>query len=306
MQWQRKLQQLKPQIGKRRPTKPIQSSKNQDFTLDQSIEDVQEQLRETRELLAKLEEEVNSQRHQSQWYERREEQVAKDRQEEHKHRRSEEMDRKARRQEKERLEKERLEKERLEKERLEKKRLEKERLEKERLDKERRERKEKKRRELEQAAYNERIHQRSQKVREERERKKSEREQKEKEEWDQSWTKYQERWVDFRAYASSEGNVRDAIRGAIRDAIPWPVKSGSYRDVNASNVKEFLRRAVPRDANKAKLMRKECQKWHPDKIHYLLRGSQLTGVDQMMFDMICREITDLLNNSAGRSAEFLG
>jgi hypothetical protein len=142
------------------------------------------------------------------------------------------------------------------------------------------------------------MRQRAQKVREEREREKREREQKEREEWDQSWKKYQELWVHFKASAPGERNVQDAI--------PWPVKSGSYRDVTASKVKEFLERAVPMDAHRAKLLRKECLKWHPDMICRLLRGYQLTEVNQMMVDMICRVVTDLLNNSAGRSAEFLG
>ena len=287
MQWQRKLQQL-PQIGERKPTKPIKRSKKQEFIKDQSVGDVKEQLREARELLAKLQGEINNERHQDQGSERREEQVAKDREEERERRRSEKMEREARTREKERLEKERLEKERLEKKRLEK----------ERLDKERIEREEKKRREREQAANNERIRQRAQKVREEREREKREREEKEGEEWGQSWIKYQERWVHFRASASREGN--------IKDVIPWPVKSGSYCDVTASKVKEFLERAVPRDTHRAKLLRKECLKWHPDMICRWLRGYPLTEVNQMMVDMICRVITDLLNNSSGRSAEFLG
>ncbi len=92
----------------------------------------------------------------------------------------------------------------------------------------------------------------------------------------------------------------------MRDEIPWPVKSGSYKDVRDGKVHEFLTKAVPRDANVAKVTRKECQKWHPDAMHRLLRGSQLTDVDQMMLDMICRKVTGLLNASAGRSADFLG
>jgi hypothetical protein len=266
-QWQRKLQQLKPQIGERKPTKPVQSSRKQESVQEQSMKDLLKQLREGRELLAELQKEMNSQRQRGL--------------------------------EKERVEKDRVEKERLEKERLQKERLEKERLEKERLEKEKREREEKKQREREQAASNERIRQRAQKSREQRQREKREKEQKERDEWDQSWTKYQEGWVHFRtSTAPREGN--------LRDVIPWPVKSGSHRDVTRSNVEEFLQKAVPSDANVAKVMRKECQKWHPDMIHRLLRGAQLTDVDQMMVDMICRVVTDLLNKSARRSAEFLG
>jgi hypothetical protein len=282
-QWQSKIQQL-PDIEDSKPARSIKSSKKQEPERDESKDALKEQLREMRELLARLQEEINSQRYQDQKYQRVDEQLEKDREEEESRRwRREEKDKKAKRQEKERLEKERLEKERLEKERLEK---------------ERREREEKKRRESEQAASNERIRTRAQKLRQEREREERETKQKEREEWGQSWTKYQERWVRFKASTSREGD--------FRDAIPWPVKSGSYRDVKASNVKEFFERAVPKDANMARVMRKECQKWHPDMINRLPRSSQLTDVDRMMVDMICREITKLLNASADRSAQFLG
>jgi hypothetical protein len=290
MQWQRKLQQLKPEDGERSPAKNIQSNKNQQFIQDPSIRDLKEQLREMRELLARLQEDANSQRHQYSGSERGEAQVSKDRQEEErKRRRSEEREREARK-----------EKERLERERLEKERLERERLERERLEKERRKREEQKQREREreQAADNERTRQRAQKKREERAREKREKEQKEREEWDQLWTTYQERWVSFRASASTETN--------IRDAIPWPVKSGSYRDVKASNVKQFFQKAVPADANVATLMRKECLKWHPDMISRLLRDSQLNDADKLMIDVICTVVTDSLNSCAGRSAPFLG
>jgi len=301
MQWQRKLQQLKPEIGERRPANNIQSNKNQQFIQDPSIQDLKEQLREMRELFARMQEDAISQRHQYSGYDRGEAQVAKDRQEEERRRRrSEEREREARR-EKERVERERLEKERLERERLERERLERERLERERLEKERREREEQKQREREReqaAADNERTRQRAQKRREEREREKREKEQKEREEWDQLWTTYQERWVSFKASASTETNVRDAI--------PWPVKSGSYRDVKASNVKQFFQKAVPADANVATLMRKECLKWHPDRINRLLRDFQLSDADKMMVDMICTVVTDSLNSCAGRSAPFLG
>ena len=128
--------------------------------------------------------------------------------------------------------------------------------------------------------------------------KKPERAQKEREEWDQSWAKYQDRWVNFRASASREEN--------IRDAIPRPVKSGSYGDVVVSAVQEFMQMAVPRDADTAKLMRKECQKRHPDMVSSWLRGAILTAVDRITVGMICRVVTDVLNKAAGRSSEFLG
>ncbi|KAH6664489.1 putative reticulocyte-binding protein 2 like protein a [Halenospora varia] len=286
MQWQRKIPLLKPQIGEQKPAKPVQSSRLQEPARDRRVEDLRDQLKEMRDAIAKLREEIDSPRHQSQECEGPEERAVKDLQEEErKQRRSEERKREARRKESERLEKGRLEKER---------------LEKECLAKEKREKEEKQRREREEAAANERIRQRAQKVREEREREKRKKEQKERKEWDQLWAKYQERWAQFKASAS------DIREGNIRDAIPWPVKSGLYRDAKDSNVKEFFQKAVSRDEDMAKLMRKECLKWHPDRRCTWLRDAQLSDVDKMMVDMICRVVTELLNGSARRSSEFLG
>jgi len=47
-------------------------------------------------------------------------------------------------------------------------------------------------------------------------------------------------------------------------------------------------------------------KWHPDRTCIWLRDAQLSDADKMVVDMICRVVTDLLNESAGRSSEFLG
>lgn len=276
MQWQRKIQQLQ-RVEERRPAKPTVSTRDQDIEHDQSIESLREQLREMREFLAQFREEANERQYQR--HDQPEAPAGNNRQEEE-------------------LKRQKREERNAELRRLEKKRLEKQRLEKEQLEKEKKETEEAQQRASKQAASNERIRLRAQKLREEREREKRQKEEAEKKNWDQSWNKYQERWVQFRASTSHEKPTRDTT--------PWPVKSGSYRDVNASNVKEFFERAVPKDANMAKLMRKECRNWHPDVSFLSLGGSQLTETDRMMVDMICRVVTGLLNGSAGRSAEFLG
>jgi hypothetical protein len=80
-------------------------------------------------------------------------------------------------------------------------------------------------------------------------------------------------------------------------------KSGG--DVKASNVEEFLKRAVAKEGkNGAKIIKKECLKWHPDALNHMLRGAQLLDVDQMMIDMICQVLTDMLNSSGGRNLSF--
>jgi hypothetical protein len=136
----------------------------------------------------------------------------------------------------------------------------------------------------------------AQKLREQRERKEresAEKAKKEREEWDQAWQRYEERWVSFKA-----GQCETA---SIKDSVPWPVKSGLYKDVKASSVREFLKMAVPRDADRSKMMRLECKKWHPDSRHHWVQGKQLAGADLMMVEMICRQATDMLNEARKQS-----
>jgi hypothetical protein len=206
---------------------------------------------------------------------------------------------------KERVERERVEKERIEQERLKKAQLEKDRLEKERLEKERveqeqadREREEKERRDKEERekkadqkrqwdADNERMRQNAL-------RKKREKEEKEKAEREQAWANYQQKWVDF--------NDCDPNGGPIRDSMPWPVFSGLYCDVKAPAVKEFFEKAVPSNMDRVRVMRKECLKWHPDKVYCIPRDSLFSAVDRLMIDLICREVIVQLSVATGKSA----
>jgi hypothetical protein len=313
-QWKRKLQQLKrhSETREERTRMPPRNKKQDSEKVQkQSINEVRRRMRELEELLASLEQERDEEDGQSSGQVGREERCAQRRRTAEQTRQmDEEIQRKAKREEKRRMEKERLEEERLEEERLEEKRLERERLERKRKEEERlrkerleKERDDTNRRKQEQAAHNERIRQRAQKRREDQEREKREAELREQEEFDQAWSKYQSLWTAFKASSSNTTSVE----GNIREAIPWPVKSGSHRDVNASNVRDFLQRAVAKEGNNSsRILRKECQKWHPDKMDRLLRGVKLTDVDRMMIEMICRVVTELLNKSSGRSSEFLG
>ncbi|PVH79924.1 hypothetical protein DL98DRAFT_515809 [Cadophora sp. DSE1049] len=182
--------------------------------------------------------------------------------------------------------------ERREREEQEKERIERERVEKERKDQEDAKRK----RDAENAASNERIRQRARERAEKAAREKREKEEREQAEWDQAWVKYQDKWAKFRV--SSSGDVD------LREAIPWPVKSGLLRDVAFSNVKTFLENSLPKGTDRAKLLRKECQKWHPDSVCRWSRASEMTDSYRMSTDMICKVVTDMLNVSSGRSSDF--
>lgn len=287
--WQSNIRLLVSQQGLRtdngEPTsnnaRPTRAHKMEDKS--QRMQDMEDELEEMRELLAKLQEEVKSQRHNARRHSHWDEQGTKKREEEERKRKDAEEEKK--RQEKEQEENEKRERERQENEKKERERKEAQQRQRQR----------------EQAEYNERIRQRAQKRREEEERQKREKEQREQEEWTRAWETYQGRWTELRAATA----LKDGRRN-IRDAVPWPVTSGKFRDVNASNVKEFLQKAVEEEKEShgsvAKLLRKECQKWHPDSMSRLLRNLklELTDAEQMMIDMICRVATEMLNTSAGK------
>jgi hypothetical protein len=115
--------------------------------------------------------------------------------------------------------------------------------------------------------------------------KEQQRVQEERRQWDQSWAKYQALWVRFNAISSRDG--------AVGDAIPWPVKSGLFRDVKASSVEQFLQSAAPRDADRAQLRRKESLKWHPDRVKNWLRGGTLTDDERTIIKMIDIVVTNM-------------
>lgn len=274
--WQEIIKRAKPEVGKHTFTKPGRKTNINDFSPEEGLEDIREQLREARELIASLMEERMREQRPNQGHERHERNRTKDKQEEDTRRKE--------REERNRAEQARKQEEQEEEERK-KKQQEKEREEDEQ------------RKSQEREAHKEHIRQKAQKVREEREREKEKRAQQEREEWDRSWARYRDQWILFRSSPPQEGN--------IRDSIPWPVKSGLYRDVQCSAVEEFMKSAVPRDANVAKLMRKECWKWHPDRVKRWLRGAVHTEVEQRMAD-ICRVVTDIIDSLAGRSSDFIG
>jgi DNA repair exonuclease SbcCD ATPase subunit len=315
------------------------SSKTRAGAKERSLSDAEEELRKIRDLYTEIRERLDREKREREEREERDAVVSQmlsafirdKREEERKSREEEEKRQEKIRLEKERLEKEQLEKERLEKERLERERLqkqrlenerlekerlakaqqEKERLEKERLEKERlqreqdqkerleRERQEKERSEKEKQAKaeqnrqnqerNERIRQRAEKRREEAERLAREKAQKEREEWDARWRAYQEQWTAFKS-----STCRD------REDILWPVKDDE--DVVASNVREFFRKAAPRDADLAKVMKRESLKWHPNCPSSLPRLLRLGEIDVMRVEMICRVLTGLIDECAGKEA----
>lgn len=63
------------------------------------------------------------------------------------------------------------------------------------------------------------------------------------------------------------------IQERLREIIPWPVKSGDWKDVSGPAVEEFFRKAPPQTNGVEKtfgIMKMECLKWHTDRIPRLL------------------------------------
>ncbi|KAH6707913.1 hypothetical protein BKA61DRAFT_558559 [Leptodontidium sp. MPI-SDFR-AT-0119] len=310
-QWRSKLPKGQRTDSEQRPRSSRSQARNQ------TSKDLQERLRKLRELMDQLEENLEAQKSDcctdeesdgELIYEDFQRAKAKDRLE---------RDAKARK-EQESIERERINAERIKREaRVAEEAAKKERIrrqraqeraeqearerevkeEKERIDKERQEQEAKRKRDAANSASNERIRQRARERAEKAAREKREKEEREQAEWKQAWTRYQDQWVLFKTSPSQHG--------VLRDVIPWPVKTGLFREVNASAVKAFLENALPAGTLRVKLLRKECQKWHPDVICRWPRAGELTDVERLMLDMICRVVTDQLNSSSGRSSEFL-
>jgi hypothetical protein len=192
-----------------------------------------------------------------------------------------------RRREKERLDRENQESEKQEREEQEREKQEREKQQREKQQREKRDNEERKRRAKQQSEQQERA--RQQTKREEKERKqRTAKKQK-------LWAEYEKKWLQFK---TSEVKTK-----RTRQLIPWPVESGLYKDVSAESVKSFLQDVTPKDVSMEKLMRKEARNWHSDTRDRVFNGVVLTEQDVEMMEMICRVVTDLLNDSAKRSSD---
>ena len=127
----------------------------------------------------------------------------------------------------------------------------------------------------------------------EQERKAKDQAAKQKREWQQAWHSYVTNWVTFKNLKDDEKpkTVEEARR-----MIPWPTKSGEFRDVTRANVLEFYRNACP-DAGEpdklARMMRMESLKWHPDKFGLLYHDCEVEEVDKEVMKVICLVVLDL-------------
>jgi multidrug efflux pump subunit AcrA (membrane-fusion protein) len=150
------------------------------------------------------------------------------------------------------------------------------------------ERKEKEQEQREEAR--EQMRRKAQQQREERERQAREQDVRERRQWQQAWQSYVTKWAAFKEAKHEPSDHRQA-----RLLIPWPVKSGRYGDLQASNVKAFYRKACP-DAETStmyKTMQAESLKWHPDKMCKLFPTCTPGDADKQVIDIICKVVLEL-------------
>lgn len=279
LQWQNAIKRLKEPTGMTTNTEQPRETwrESQSSTLKQRMRDAQEQMKKFQEILNELEKEAERER-EPEGYVREEkyhqEKVSRkaERERERKKKREDEEELRRRHDEEQRAKDRAAQEEatkRKEREAKERERKARQKTEKER---EEHEKSERKKREADENNRREQL------------------------EWDKVWMRYEAQWKDFKWEQYTGGRLNE---------IPWPVKSGSHHDVRASSVEKFFNMAVPKDsAVSKKLMRKECLKWHPDKINRSFQGL-LPEAERLMVDMILRQVTNVLNEAAGRSSDFI-
>ncbi|KIX08742.1 uncharacterized protein Z518_03399 [Rhinocladiella mackenziei CBS 650.93] len=159
--------------------------------------------------------------------------------------------------------------------------------EKEEQQKREQEAKEQKRREED---AREKMREKARQQREERERETREQAMRERREWQQAWHSYVTKWTTFKQAKTKPSNPQQA-----QQLIPWPTKSGRFRDLTKSNVMTFYRNACPDAGTPAmsKAMRAESLKWHPDKMSILYPSCEPGAADKEVILMICRVVLGL-------------
>ncbi|KAH8589365.1 hypothetical protein B0O99DRAFT_637090 [Bisporella sp. PMI_857] len=116
--------------------------------------------------------------------------------------------------------------------------------------------------------------------------------------WAEAWDTYTTKWEQVET-----GRVRISV-----STIPWPVWGGSYKDLNATTVGQFFRKAPrekvwrgfnPENEQLRELLKQERARWHPDKINQKYGGQD---IDRDVIEAVT-EVSKLLNVAiSGRDA----
>ena len=112
---------------------------------------------------------------------------------------------------------------------------------------------------------------------------------KENKRWRKAWDLYVTKWGNIEAVNSSELSGQ-----ALKDAIPWPVESGSVGAVSKDNVEAFFG-MVPLEESETKVTRLKTERfrWHPDKIQHRFGGANVDADTLQIVTSIFQTIDEL-------------
>lgn len=93
--------------------------------------------------------------------------------------------------------------------------------------------------------------------------------------WGEAWESYTRKWDELEKETETKVG---------KPSIPWPVESGSRKDLGFKEVERFFLWAPtsgqPTEAQLGKILKLERVRWHPDKMHRRFRGQDV-GEDVM-------------------------
>ncbi|KAF2806191.1 uncharacterized protein BDZ99DRAFT_394182 [Mytilinidion resinicola] len=115
----------------------------------------------------------------------------------------------------------------------------------------------------------------------------------------ESWTTYNKRWEELKANADQEKSGKVAIR----NVIPWPIRSGQWKDVEKDAIEQFLLNAPVAEDGLSTLLKLERVKWHPDKIQQRFGEGGIDAETMQLvtavFQVVDRMWNDLRKKSNG-------
>ncbi|PVH99184.1 hypothetical protein DM02DRAFT_672846 [Periconia macrospinosa] len=258
--WSKQIrQQQRMGIGEEPLLHARQKTKSADF-----FEAFEQKLREEQEWMKRLQERVECLEKENQRlkYEAEKRREYSDEEKQQK-KRNEETQRKKDEETQRRKDEEKRQQEKNEEEELQKKQEEEKQKKSEEQNKRRKEEEAKAKEAREREERNERVRRRAEEMRKMRAQKVKEQADKERQEWHQAWLRYVSQWEQIKK------NGTKGTSEKLRETIPWPVKSGNYKDVSEAAIEEFFQKALPQDADSAltlAYMKAECLKWHTDRI----------------------------------------
>lgn len=85
-------------------------------------------------------------------------------------------------------------------------------------------------------------------------------------------------WPEYHPRYIPDSKGLDAFHVGLKDILPWPVRAGTWQEVNERSVEDFFRRALKQQdpCEFKRLLRAQALRWHPDRMLQLL-GPRASG-----------------------------